>query len=142
MAETWFSLLTILNLGGVAGSVWLLLQCKTVERSVLLRSAIGLFAVGLLAQAFRNAQFLITGESPTDSTLPLWALKDIGGSMAVMWAVYMLLRMPDKLNKIILAMSGRLPKPEDPEKPKPRRTPAKPLAKAKPKPAAIKARAK
>jgi hypothetical protein len=33
---------------------------------------------GLVAQALRNIHFLMTGVSPTDADLPLWALKDLG----------------------------------------------------------------
>ena len=35
-------------------------------------------AFGLIAQAGRNVQFILTGHSPTDAELPLWILKDIG----------------------------------------------------------------
>lgn len=34
--------------------------------------------VGLVAQAFRNLQFVFTGHSPSDADKPLWVLKDIG----------------------------------------------------------------
>jgi membrane associated rhomboid family serine protease len=33
---------------------------------------------GLMGQALRNIQFLMTGISPPDSELPLWMLKDLG----------------------------------------------------------------
>lgn len=33
---------------------------------------------GLLGQALRNLQFLLTGISPHDADLPLWMLKDLG----------------------------------------------------------------
>lgn len=40
-----------------------------------------LAAVGLVSQAFRNVDFLLTGYSATDADLPLWALKDLGIAM-------------------------------------------------------------
>jgi hypothetical protein len=40
-----------------------------------------LAATGLVFQAVRNIQFLVTGVSPSDADLPLWALKDIGISV-------------------------------------------------------------
>ena len=38
-------------------------------------------AIGLIAQAFRNIYFMITGVSAQDSDLPLWVLKDLGIAM-------------------------------------------------------------
>lgn len=35
-------------------------------------------ALGLFFQAGRNFEFLLTGVSPSDADLPLWALKDLG----------------------------------------------------------------
>lgn len=48
-------------------------------------------AMGLLAQAMRNIQFLVTGVSATDSDLPLWFLKDLGYGLIAfhsMWLVF------------------------------------------------------
>jgi len=42
--------------------------------------------LGLVGQAFRNVMFLVTGNSPTDASLPIWAFKDIGVTLvAVSW---------------------------------------------------------
>jgi hypothetical protein len=37
-----------------------------------------LILAGLLSQIFRNITYLMTGESPSDATLPIWAFKDVG----------------------------------------------------------------
>lgn len=42
---------------------------------------------GLLAQAGRNVEFLITGVSPTDADLPLWFLKDLGVFLIVAYVL-------------------------------------------------------
>jgi hypothetical protein len=42
------------------------------------KAAMLFIIVGLLSQVFRNITYLMTGISPADSTLPLWAFKDIG----------------------------------------------------------------
>lgn len=42
-------------------------------------------ALGLMAQGLRNIQFLVTGVSPTDADVPLWALKDIGISLVAFY---------------------------------------------------------
>jgi hypothetical protein len=34
--------------------------------------------LGLVAQAFRNLQFVFTGHSPSDADKPLWIMKDLG----------------------------------------------------------------
>jgi hypothetical protein len=44
--------------------------------------------VGLLAQAFRNIQFMVTGVSPTDIDFPLWALKDVGAAI-IAWYYFL-----------------------------------------------------
>jgi hypothetical protein len=42
-------------------------------------------AIGLIAQAGRNIQFIHTGHSPTDAELPLWMLKDLGVFLVVFY---------------------------------------------------------
>jgi len=45
-------------------------------------------ALGLFFQAGRNLEFLLTGVSPSDADLPLWALKDLGiSTVAVGYAL-------------------------------------------------------
>lgn len=46
-------------------------------------------ALGLSAQAFRNIQFLTTGVSPSDTDMPLWALKDAGISLVAFGYLYL-----------------------------------------------------
>lgn len=46
-------------------------------------------ALGLSAQAFRNIQFLMTGVSPLDTDMPLWALKDAGISIVAFGYLYL-----------------------------------------------------
>jgi hypothetical protein len=130
-----FTVMILLDLAGFFSCLWLQMQCRTVERSWWLRTGIGLFGLGVLFQAFRNLQFLVTGVSPTDAQLPLWALKDIGGTMVALWAVYMLTRQTERLGKIIRALVGgvRRSHATQPEpKPTPRRRPAETQVKPKP----------
>jgi hypothetical protein len=47
-------------------------------------------ALGLLAQAFRNIEFLLTGNSMTDSQLPLWFLKDFGYTLIAFHSVVLI----------------------------------------------------
>jgi hypothetical protein len=48
----------------------------------MMKVAFVICLLGLLGQAFRNSVFLLTGESPSDVDMPLWALKDIGIALA------------------------------------------------------------
>ena len=142
MANSMFTVMILLDLAGFFSCLWLQMQCRTVERSWWLRTGIGFFGLGVLFQAYRNLQFLVTGVSPTDAQLPLWALKDIGGTMVALWAVYMLTRQTERLGKIIRALVGGVrrshatqpePQPAEP-KPAPRRRSAEPQTKPKPAP--------
>lgn len=45
--------------------------------------------VGLVAQSFRNMQFLLTGYAPSDSTMPLWAMKDLGVALIAYAYLYL-----------------------------------------------------
>lgn len=51
-----------------------------------------LASVGLVAQAFRNIEFLVTGSSPSDLDMPLWALKDLGISLIAFGYVYLCMK--------------------------------------------------
>lgn len=48
-----------------------------------------LASVGLVAQAFRNIEYLITGTSPSDADMPFWVLKDLGISLIAFGYVYL-----------------------------------------------------
>jgi hypothetical protein len=48
-----------------------------------------LASVGLVAQAFRNVQYLVTGTSLPDADMPLWVLKDLGISLIAFGYVYL-----------------------------------------------------
>ena len=142
MDNFFFILIIIVDLIGFFSCLWLQMQCRTVERSWWLRTGIGLFGLGVLFQAYRNLQFLVTGVSPTDADLPLWSLKDIGGAMVASWAVWMLIRHADRLRKIIRSLVGGVrrnhaaqpaPQPTEP-KPAPRRRTVEPQVKPKPAP--------
>ena len=55
-----------------------------------------LLIIGLLSQVFRNIIYLMTGVSPTDSSLPLWAFKDVGiDVIALQYAVIAIERIID-----------------------------------------------
>ena len=47
-----------------------------------------LASLGLMAQGIRKTQFLLTGHSPTDADLPLWALKDVGIALVAWFYFY------------------------------------------------------
>ena len=51
-----------------------------------------LAAIGLVAQSFRNIEYLVTGSSPTDTDMPLWALKDMGISLIAFGYVYLCMK--------------------------------------------------
>jgi hypothetical protein len=78
MTEIGFLLLTIVNIGAsliiFAGALSERMRLYPTWHKVGLIVA----ALGLAAQAMRNVQFLVTGVSPLDTDIPLWALKDIG----------------------------------------------------------------
>lgn len=69
-------------------------------------------AIGLMAQTVRNVWFLTTGESMSDSDLPLWYLKDLG---------YFLIAM----HSIILVATGKLQLNKPKAKPRTRKAAAK-----------------
>jgi hypothetical protein len=55
-----------------------------------------LIIVGMLDQICRNVSFFMTGISPSDATLPIWAFKDIGVDLIAMtYAVIALERFID-----------------------------------------------
>lgn len=105
-----FILISMVDAIGVAACVWLQMQCRTIDKSWLLRWGVGFYGLGLLFQLSRNLIFLVTGVSPADSYVPAWALKDLGGTMVAVWFVRMLVWSPDHLAKLMRAvMSNFLP---------------------------------
>jgi hypothetical protein len=54
-------------------------------------------SIGLVSQGLRNIQFIATGVSPTDSDLPLWALKDTG--IAIIAYFYLAIAVSAVVNK-------------------------------------------
>lgn len=45
--------------------------------------------IGLVAQGFRNIQYLSTGVSPSDSDMPIWVFKDAGiSTIAFTYLIY------------------------------------------------------
>ncbi len=124
-----FVAISLIDAVGVAACVWLQMQCRTIDKSWLLRWGVGFYGLGLLFQLSRNIIYLSTGVSPTDSFLPAWALKDLGGTMVAIWFVRMLVWSPDTLQRLMRAvMANFLPAPV----PQPATAPAKkPAAKRK-----------
>jgi hypothetical protein len=90
-------------------------RVQRMPRWHLMGLAVG--CLGLLFQAMRNLQFLVTGVSPTDSDLPFWFLKDMGYALIAGHSVW-------------LVVAGKL-KLNDEAPPKP--APAKTAARVKPK---------
>lgn len=52
--------------------------------------------IGLVAQAFRNLQFIFTGYAAPDNVAPLWAMKDVG--LAIIAYTYLYIAIKPKLN--------------------------------------------
>lgn len=73
-----FAILTVIDLGGAliifAGALNERMRLYPTWHKVGLIMA----SLGLAAQGIRNIQFMVTGISPTDADLPLWAMKDVG----------------------------------------------------------------
>ena len=88
MTDYGFAILTVTNLAAAfiiyAGAMSDRMRLYPTWHKVGLIFA----ATGLVFQAVRNIQFLVTGVSPSDSDLPFWALKDIGISLIAFFYVY------------------------------------------------------
>jgi hypothetical protein len=56
-------------------------------------------ALGLIFQALRNIQFLLTGESPSDADLPIWFLKDMGYALIAFHSIWLVIQGKLKLNE-------------------------------------------
>jgi ABC-type thiamin/hydroxymethylpyrimidine transport system permease subunit len=88
MTDAGFLLLTITN---IVASI-IIFAGALSERMRLFPTwhKVGLIiaALGLVFQAGRNVQFLVTGISPSDADLPVWALKDIGISVVAFFYAY------------------------------------------------------
>jgi len=97
MTELGFLLLTIINIGATI----ILFAGALNERAMLYPKwhKVGLIvaALGLAFQAIRNIEFLVTGVSPSDADLPLWALKDLG--IAIIAYFYLWLGIQAYLDK-------------------------------------------
>lgn len=91
MTDAGFLLLTITN---IVASI-IIFAGALSERMRLFPTwhKVGLIiaALGLVFQAGRNIQFLVTGISPSDADLPVWALKDIGISIVAFFYAYIAL---------------------------------------------------
>lgn len=87
--KAFFIFVTVLNLTTAA---WILLALFTVKFQAMPKwHRIGLVvgSMGLLAQALRNMQFLLTGVSMGDSDLPMWFLKDLGYAIVAYHSMYL-----------------------------------------------------
>lgn len=89
MTELMFTLLTVADLAAAlilfAGALSERMRLYPVWHKIGLIAA----ALGLAAQGIRNVQFLVTGISPNDADMPLWALKDIGISIIAFTYLYL-----------------------------------------------------
>jgi hypothetical protein len=71
-------------------------RLQRLPRWHLMGLAVG--CLGLLFQAMRNLQFLITGVSPEDADLPVWFLKDMGYALIAFHSIWLILAGKLKLN--------------------------------------------
>jgi hypothetical protein len=95
---TFFIIVTIAN---IIAAAWILGAIFTDRiQSLPHWHILGLLAgaAGLLWQAFRNILFLVTGDSPTDSDLPLWFLKDLGYIIIAFSSIWLVFGGKLKLN--------------------------------------------
>lgn len=117
--KAFFIFVTVLNLTTAA---WILLALFTVKFQAMPKwHRIGLVvgSMGLLAQALRNMQFLLTGVSASDSDLPMWFLKDLGYAVVAYHSMYLVFTGRLKLDDKAYSHNG---------KPSPETTKAKPPA--------------
>jgi hypothetical protein len=84
-----FAILTVIDLGGAliifAGALGERMRLYPTWHKLGLMMA----SLGLAAQGVRNIQFMVTGISPTDADLPLWALKDLGIGTIAFFYLYL-----------------------------------------------------
>jgi hypothetical protein len=96
-------------------------RLQRLPRWHLMGLAVG--CLGLLFQAMRNLQFLMTGVSPEDADLPIWFLKDMGYALIAFHSVWLILAGKLKLNDQANTPAPA-PKPTRAAKPAPKRAPA------------------
>lgn len=89
-------------------------------------------ALGLLFQAMRNIQFLMTGISPSDANLPIWFLKDMGYALIAFHSIWLIVQGRLSLNSP--PTPTPTPTPRTKPKPKPRPKPTPPTKRARIKP--------
>lgn len=53
--------------------------------------------VGLVDQAFRNLQFILTGYATPDNVAPLWAMKDVGLAIIAYTYLYIAIKPKSEL---------------------------------------------
>lgn len=86
MTTLGFVLITLVDLIGAVIIGLSVVNPKLEHFSKCFKLGLVFAMLGLVGQALRNVLFLVTGNSPTDAELPLWALKDIGISLvATSW---------------------------------------------------------
>jgi hypothetical protein len=125
MMVDFFVVATVLD---VLASIWMMVALftnKVQHMPKWHRAGLALGAFGLIAQATRNIEFLVTGVSPHDSTLPLWFLKDLGYIVIAGYSVVLVAK-----GRIDLSVVGRMP--EAPPAPKVAKPPSKLRAVSKP----------
>jgi hypothetical protein len=72
-----FFVMAIVDLIGAGLILLLVAQNSDKLKNKYVRLGLAFACFGLVGQLVRDIYFLTTGESPTDSTLPIWAFKDI-----------------------------------------------------------------
>lgn len=84
-----FVLITVFDLVGALIIAMSVFHPKLDDFPKVFKFALVFAMLGLVGQAGRNIMFMLTGVSPTDSDLPIWAFKDIGiGLFSFSWLWY------------------------------------------------------
>jgi len=65
-----------------ASAIIFLMHWSSHHHMLFVRVGLWLGAIGLFGQAYRNAQYILYSESPTDNSLVYWVLKD-----AALWVI-------------------------------------------------------
>ena len=99
MTNLFFLIITAVDLAAIACAIAISMQAKAHAMTKIIRIGIIVGAIGSLSQAGRNLQFMLTGTSPTDADLPLWAMKDIGLTI-IIFGLYLIAsgRMRSRIN--------------------------------------------
>jgi hypothetical protein len=77
----WLGVIGVLEAGAAGLFFSQIFNVKFATMKPLLKLGLLLFAFGIVVQLIRSFHFFNFGAYPADKYVPLWALKDVGGSL-------------------------------------------------------------